>query len=151
MCARVTRVKRPSKVTLLAGPEELGEGEVLEHARDAVVVGNAERLVFLVAVAEGGVDDDAPVRDDVERRDVLRHLHGVLEGNEDGEEDVHIGGLGADAGHRGERLEHLVGVREVVLAAVDVVVAEFAGGAHEVEHVGEPLHHIAVAAVLEES
>ena len=75
----------------------------------------------------------------------------VLERDEHGREQVHVAGLGADAGERDQRLKHLEGVREEVLAGVDVVEPEIAGDAHEVQHVGKSPHHVPVARVLEEA
>ena len=150
MRAPVTFVKRPSNVTSSPAQSSRARSQGLEHPCDAVLAGDAERLVLLVAVAERGVDDDAPVREHVHGRDVLGHLHRVLERDEDGGEQVHVAGLGADAGERDERLQHLEGVGEEVLAGVDVVESQVAGEPHEVQHVGEALHHVPVARVLEE-
>ena len=51
----------------------------------------------------------------------------------------------------GDGLHHLVGVREVVVAGVDVLETQFTPKAYEVEDVGEALNHVGVAVVLEES
>ena len=151
MCAPVSFREASVERHLVPRPEQPRETQGLEHPRDAVLAGDAERLVLLVAVAERGVDDDSPVREDVQGRDVLRHLHRVLQRDEDRRKHVHVFRLGTDAGERDERLQHLEGMGEVVLAGVDVVESEVAGDAHEVEHVGEALHHVPVAGVLEEA
>src|SRR5262245_42127773 len=101
----------------LAMPEPFDELQALDQTADALLRVVAERRVFHVAVAEASAEDQAPVRDHIERGELLGDIDGVVQGKQDDAgAKLHAAGLGGDAGQSRDRLEVGERVGEIMLA-----------------------------------
>ena len=90
-----------------------------------------EGIVLLLPVAETEAEHEAAVGDGAEGGRVLRHLDRVEQRQqEDAGADAHLPRVRRDAREQRYGLQHLVGLREEVLAGGDVVKAEVARKPH---------------------
>ncbi len=140
--ARVRWKYRPRWVTSSSVHSRLITSRALEKARDALLALDPECLVLLVAVAQPGAEDEAPLGDDVERRHLLGDVHRIEQRQQQHRRaDPHRSGLGGQTGERGHRLDLLERRREVVLPHDDEVEPGVARRPHLVDVLAEALDH----------
>lgn len=129
-------------------PETLHHFETFQVAGDPAVAGDGKGVVFRIAIAEGGAEDEAAAGDDVHSGDAFSQVNGVVQGNQYGSHDAHAFGFGGQAGEQGHSLQLLVGGGEVVLPLVEKVEAQVAGGADVFYDFEEVLPHIGADGLL---
>ena len=96
----------PVVVDRLAAPQPLDHLEPLDQTADAIFGILSERAILDVAVAEADAEDQTTVGDDVEGRQLLGDLDGMMQGQQEhaGAED-HAARVGGEARERRDRLE----------------------------------------------
>src|SRR5207249_10970436 len=100
--------------------EALDRREPVDERPDALLRVPPHRLVLDVAIAEGDAEDEAAPGDQVECRELLGGLDGVVEGQEQAPRpERHALGVRGDAGESRDRLEVGERVGEIVLARPD--------------------------------
>jgi hypothetical protein len=134
----------------LLGPQSLHQRQVLLEALDALALGHAEGVELHVAVAEADAEDEVAARDDVEARDRLGGVDGVVQvEEEDAEPERHLAGFGRQPRQEGHALQLLVvALVEVVLAGQHRVPAAVASCVHHGDLVAERAHHVGVERLL---
>ena len=140
---RPRHLRRPQRELLLVQPEAVPlRGHrlaleqpahdvelLLEHAQ--ALLGQPERVVLLLPVAEPQAEHEAPVGDGIERGRVLGDLDRIEQREqEDAGAHAHLPRLGGDAREQRHELQHLERLREEVLPGRDVGEAELARQPH---------------------
>ena len=118
----------------LARPEPIDDLEPLLEPADPLLRILPHGQVLDVAVAEPDSEDEASAADDIECRDLLGDVDGMVQREEqDPGAERHRARLGRDPSKDGNRLEIREGRRQVVLARPDGIEADSRGQPHLLE------------------
>jgi hypothetical protein len=127
---------------LVVRPEALDDLEALHEAPHPLLGRDAEGLVLLLAIAEAHPEDEAPLGDDVERGDLLGHVHRIEQRQQDhGGADPHRARLRGEPRQRGQALHLLERRGQEVLAHHDETEAGVARRPDLVDVLAEAIDH----------
>src|SRR5579862_9186701 len=112
------------EVEALAFPRELQNLEGLQRAPEALLARNAEAVELILTIALPDAEPDAPARDHVDDRNILRELQRMLKRREQDEgSDLNTFGARGDRGRRRHHRGKIAVVGEVMLGEPDGIEA----------------------------
>jgi hypothetical protein len=127
----------------ILGPQAPDGFEILLEPPHALFLRRAKRQELDVAIAECHAEDDLAAAHDVDRRDLLRDVEGLVERQQDeAEVEPQVRGLRHDAREKRQLLQALPRGAAVVHALGDRVEAERVGEPRLLHELLEPGRHV---------